>query len=139
MFLIYDVASGEPRMTVSSQALAEANVKEGEALLQMTEEERALVDIRVVGGGIVPKDPPAFDPVSYARHLRKGFLADSDWTQAADSPLSAEQKNVWANYRQKLRDFPARIAEIAEDEDLAQQVSSIEALEGLLPEPPSGE
>lgn len=134
MFLIYNVASGEPRMAVSSQSLAEANVKEGEAFLQMTEEERTLVDIRVVGGGIVPKKPPAFDPVSYARHLRKGLLADSDWTQAADSPLSAEQKHVWANYRQKLRDFPAKIAEVAEDEDLAAQVLSIEALEELLPE-----
>lgn len=139
MFLIYDLATGEPRATVSSQAFADANVNEGEALLQMTEEEQGLVDIRVAGGKIVPKDAPAFDPVIHARHLRKGLLADSDWTQGADSPLSAEQKNVWANYRQALRDFPARIAEVAEDGDLANQVSSIELLEDLVPEPPSGE
>lgn len=138
MFLIYDVASGEPRMTVSSQALAEANVKEAEALLQMTEEERALVDIRVVDGKIVPKDPPAFDPVSYARHLRTGFLAETDWTQTADSPLTADQKTAWAHYRQELRDFPAKIAEVAADQDRAAHVSTIEFVEELLPTRPDG-
>lgn len=139
MFLIYDVATGEPRMTVSSQALTDANVQEGEAFLQMTEEERALIDIRVVGGKIVPKDLPEFDPVIHARHLRTGFLADSDWTQAADSPLSPEVKAAWASYRQDLRNFPAMVAEIAANEELAGNVGSEFYVEQLLPEPPSGE
>jgi hypothetical protein len=139
MFLIYDVATGKPRMTVSSQAIADANLEEGEAHLQMTEEERALVDIQVVSGKIMPLDLPEFDPVSYARDLRTGFLADTDWTQAADSPLSTEVKAAWASYRQELRNFPAMVAEIAAHEELAGNVGSEFYVEQLLPEPPSGE
>ena len=41
------------------------------------------------------------------RNLRDMFLKDSDWTQFNDSPLTTEQKQAWATYRQALRDFPA--------------------------------
>ena len=40
------------------------------------------------------------------RQRRIGLLASSDWTQGADSPLSAEKKAEWAAYRQALRDLP---------------------------------
>jgi hypothetical protein len=32
-------------------------------------------------------------------------LANSDWTQLADVPLTAEMKAQWATYRQQLRDL----------------------------------
>jgi len=38
---------------------------------------------------------------------RNWLLLSSDWTQLLDSPLSDEQKQQWAVYRQQLRDFPA--------------------------------
>lgn len=38
------------------------------------------------------------------RLTRKGRLYNSDWSQVADSPLSAEEKQQWADYRQFLRD-----------------------------------
>ena len=41
------------------------------------------------------------------RRLRNILLKVSDWTQFADSPLTAEQKAEWATYRQALRDLPA--------------------------------
>ena len=41
------------------------------------------------------------------RAVRNKKLADSDWTQANDSPLSDTKKAEWATYRQQLRDFPA--------------------------------
>tara|TARA_B100001287_G_C22685498_1_gene533243 strand:- start:6264 stop:6503 length:240 start_codon:yes stop_codon:yes gene_type:complete len=41
------------------------------------------------------------------RLLRDEALHSSDWTQMADSPLSAEDKTAWANYRTYLRDLPA--------------------------------
>lgn len=41
------------------------------------------------------------------RLTRDAFLAKSDWTQTADSPLSDADKTAWATYRQQLRDFPA--------------------------------
>ena len=41
------------------------------------------------------------------RNRRNGYLADSDWTQSADSPLSDAKKQEWATYRQQLRDLPS--------------------------------
>ena len=44
------------------------------------------------------------------RKLRNNLLLISDWTQAADSPLSDSKKAEWATYRQALRDLPASYA-----------------------------
>ena len=41
------------------------------------------------------------------RAKRDRLLTESDWTQAADSPLTASKKTKWATYRQELRDLPA--------------------------------
>ena len=40
------------------------------------------------------------------RMARNGKLAECDWTQLADAPLSSEEKAAWATYRQELRDLP---------------------------------
>ena len=40
------------------------------------------------------------------RQDRDALLAESDWTQANDSPLSTEVKTSWATYRTALRDLP---------------------------------
>jgi|SaaInlStandDraft_1057018.scaffolds.fasta_scaffold204756_2 uncharacterized membrane protein len=42
------------------------------------------------------------------RFERRRALAESDWTQAADSPLSDENKQKWKEYRQALRDAPSK-------------------------------
>lgn len=39
------------------------------------------------------------------RAKRDKLLADCDWTQMNDSPLSNEDKTAWATYRQELRDI----------------------------------
>ena len=36
---------------------------------------------------------------------RNKLLADSDWTQLPDVPLTDEQKTAWQTYRQALRDI----------------------------------
>ena len=41
------------------------------------------------------------------RIKRNQLLADSDWTQMNDSPLTNELKTSWATYRQSLRDITA--------------------------------
>jgi hypothetical protein len=41
------------------------------------------------------------------RKIRNALLRESDWTQVNDSPLTDEQKQAWATYRQILRDLPA--------------------------------
>jgi hypothetical protein len=47
----------------------------------------------------------------FIRSQRDHQLVKCDWTQTVDSPLSAEKKAEWAEYRQALRDltdlFPA--------------------------------
>lgn len=40
------------------------------------------------------------------REKRNGLLANSDWTQLSDAPLTTEQKTAWTLYRQVLRDIP---------------------------------
>lgn len=43
------------------------------------------------------------------RKKRNKLLAECDWTQFFDSPLSVEQKQAWATYRQALRDLPETV------------------------------
>ena len=43
---------------------------------------------------------------SINRNTRNDLLAESDWTQANDSPLADEAKTSWATYRTALRDLP---------------------------------
>jgi hypothetical protein len=40
------------------------------------------------------------------RLVREQMLVQSDWTQAADAPLSPEVIEAYRVYRQKLRDLP---------------------------------
>jgi len=42
------------------------------------------------------------------RVQRNGRLAETDWAILPDSPLSAEDKTVYQNYRAALRDVPAQ-------------------------------
>ena len=41
------------------------------------------------------------------RSERNKLLADTDWTQGNDSPLSSDKKTEWANYRTALRNLPS--------------------------------
>lgn len=47
--------------------------------------------------------------------LRSILLAESDWTQVADSPLSPEVRQEWVVFRQYLRDLPSMLPEVMED------------------------
>lgn len=40
------------------------------------------------------------------RAQRNSLLTLCDWTQLPDAPLTEEQKQAWAEYRQALRDVP---------------------------------
>jgi DNA replication initiation complex subunit (GINS family) len=48
------------------------------------------------------------------RAQRDSKLASSDWTQLPDSPLTAEEKQAWADYRQALRDMPESFTTVDE-------------------------
>jgi hypothetical protein len=67
---------------------------------------------RFSGGVLVTKPEPTDVEKSASsmielKVLRQSLLADSDWTQTTDSPLTAEQRSEWQMYRQALRDLPA--------------------------------
>jgi len=61
----------------------------------------------------LPHNPETIDLISDdqwrdgMRLHRNRLLADSDWTQTLDAPLTDEQRAAWATYRQALRDAPA--------------------------------
>ena len=46
--------------------------------------------------------------LKYFKTVRNKKLADCDWTQAADSPLSDSKKAEWKTYRPALRDLPSK-------------------------------
>jgi hypothetical protein len=58
-----------------------------------------------VDGAFVPAPLP---PLTWddIRLQRDSLLGASDWTQVADAPLTAADRQAWADYRQALRDVP---------------------------------
>ena len=46
------------------------------------------------------------DEWTQIRRERDRLLANSDWTQGGDTPLTSAKKTAWATYRTKLRDVP---------------------------------
>ena len=40
------------------------------------------------------------------RAERDRLLTETDWTQVADTPVTDEERQAWADYRQALRDVP---------------------------------
>jgi hypothetical protein len=55
----------------------------------------------------------AFDGTDHVlvrvREHRNKLLAESDWTQTIDAPLTEEKQAEWATYRQALRDLPSTV------------------------------
>ena len=47
----------------------------------------------------------AAEPLNQVREVRDAKLAQSDWTQGADSPLTDSKKTAMKTYRQALRDI----------------------------------
>jgi len=63
--------------------------------------------VRTVLRAAMASPPPDGDRMAYLRHIRDILMSITDWTQSADSPLTAEQRAAWATYRQSLRDLPS--------------------------------
>lgn len=57
---------------------------------------------------LIPFTQEELNEKKYAilRANRDQMLNESDWTQMPDSPLTDAQKQLWAAYRQDLRDLP---------------------------------
>lgn len=69
-----------------------------------------IYEIRKHASNDVEAEPPFPEQVEIAAHIermnRNVKLMECDWTQATDSPLSAEDKAAWATYRTALRNLP---------------------------------
>jgi len=56
----------------------------------------------------------AFDrAIAGLRSKRNSLIASCDWTVLSDSPLSAELKTAWLEYRQDLRDITEGVNTVA--------------------------
>ena len=51
------------------------------------------------------------DLLSLLRGVRDAYLAECDWTQLPDSPLTEAERAEWATYRQALRDITETYAD----------------------------
>jgi hypothetical protein len=54
----------------------------------------------------------------WVRRPRNYELAQSDWTQMPDAPLSVAKKAEWAAYRQELRDLTTVYANVQDPKDV---------------------
>jgi hypothetical protein len=54
------------------------------------------------------RDKKTMPPVNWTiiRNVRNRLLTESDWTQVSDNDLTAEQRQAWRVYREKLRRVP---------------------------------
>ena len=52
-----------------------------------------------------PPQPTIEELLASIRIKRDRLLAETDWTQLPDVPLTVEQKQAYVIYRQELRDF----------------------------------
>ena len=74
-------------------------IQKNQELIEITEEEAAsmLAEIETANTAMLEISN---------RETRNQLLADSDWTQFNDSPLTDDAKTSWATYRTALRDLP---------------------------------
>ena len=67
-----------------------------------------------------PSDTVKNDAAILELRLRRDLmLADTDWTQLPDSPLSDSAKNEWQEYREKLRNLPSENEDILDIDDVS--------------------
>ena len=98
----YDTATGEILEGGSTNALlTDIPLETGQSIIE------GIYDVgtyKIIEGEIVEQ---VVDILPTLRIQRNTLLAESDWTQLDDSPLTGAKKIEWATYRQELRDLPA--------------------------------
>lgn len=121
IYTFYDVSTGviQRVMNVKPERLQDYML-DGEAAYE-GEIDTTLFD-KVVDGQPAATER-TFNAMAYARFVRNMALQESDWTQSADAPFDAAQKNELRRWRQDLRDFP----------DVAANCTSEEEVQELMP------
>jgi len=118
---IYNTSTGVIQRQIQCNAFSlPYNIQSGESAI---EGEYKAPYYKIIEGSAVAQSV-TFDPIAYLRPSRNDILTRTDWTQAADSPLSDSKKAEWATYRQALRDMTTT------------QASKTEANKIIYPTPP---
>ena len=85
----------------------------------------ALVDVLVPDAPVVvqvvvpfPEDVCARLDLEDLRETRNKLLAESDWTRMDDNGLDDDDRELWAIYRQELRDLPTALDGIESLDDV---------------------
>jgi hypothetical protein len=107
-YIIYDDNGQILRTGKCPQSMLDAQCGENENIIQgIAQDDKH----QIIDGLIVDKDvDKAVDnsiKLNELRQQRNILLSQTDWTQIPDAPLSSEQKQQWATYRQQLRDLPS--------------------------------
>jgi len=101
-FTVYDLATGEiDHSTTTVAEINEVGLQEGQGIIEGSYQANEYI---VVDGEAVARTDNILEIL---RLKRDALLAESDWTQVNDSPLSDTKKAEWSTYRQELRDLPS--------------------------------
>jgi len=112
-FTIYNLESGEILYSTTTDTPIDAiGIQDGEGIItgNYQSNEHIIVD----GKAVIRTD----NVLEILRANRDSLLAESDWTQMNDSPLSTSKKQEWATYRQDLRNLPNNNVNITSIDDI---------------------
>ena len=75
----------------------------------VTEEDIPVETVDLIAATFAPKSDAQI--MGSVREVRDRLLAETDWTQIPDVPLTAVETERWRTYRQALRDIPQTISD----------------------------
>lgn len=121
-YIVYDSDGIIVRTGVCSQHDLHLQAIDGQFVIEGEADDASKM---IVDGKIVDKPETIYTKAELnnqvlksIRATRRNKLAESDWTQFADSPLTDKKKAEWATYRQALRDLPQEYPNAISNDDI---------------------
>lgn len=121
-YIVYDSDGIIVRTGVCSQHDLHLQAIDGQFVIEGEADDASKM---IVDGKIVDKPETIYTEAELSnqvlksiRATRRNKLAESDWTQFADSPLTDKKKAEWATYRQALRDLPQEFPNAISNDDI---------------------
>jgi|11_taG_2_1085331.scaffolds.fasta_scaffold11074_2 hypothetical protein len=121
-YIVYDSDGIIVRTGVCSQHDLHLQAIDGQFVIEGEADDASKM---IVDGKIVDKPETIYTDAELnnqilksIRTTRRNKLAESDWTQFADNPLTDKKKAEWATYRQALRDLPQEYPNAISNDDI---------------------
>lgn len=112
-YTIYKTATGEiGTCGVTNVAIDNINLEDDESIIEGIYEAAVY---KIIDGQPVQQNISVWDS---ARNIRNNMLAECDWTQLSDAPLTDAKKIQWQDYRQALRDLPSTQADVSSIDEI---------------------